>query len=123
MFEGLNDMQELNRKIVIDYFNETFERKRPDIAASQFLSPSYRHHGEGSGSGREDFVQYFTNYFNDHPDFLAVTLKCLSDEHMVALHVRTQSASGHTAKEVAEFYRLEDGLIIEHWHVLGQSSK
>jgi predicted SnoaL-like aldol condensation-catalyzing enzyme len=109
---------DINRELVIDYFDLIFCQRNPEHAATVYLHQDYIHHGNGSGSAREDFVFYFLNFFRTNPGFKAEVLHSLSERDMVALRVVTTYPDSSISKMVAEFYRLKDGKIIEHWHIV-----
>jgi predicted SnoaL-like aldol condensation-catalyzing enzyme len=113
----MNSLSMENKQIVLDYFDLTFNQHKPAESARMFLSVDYVHHGPGCGSGREEFILFFSNFFTEKPSFRAHVLHCIAENNYVALRVQTQDNPLANKSAVAEFYRLEDKKIIEHWHV------
>ena len=108
-----------NRKTVLIYFDMVFTRHDPANAAEKYLDANYVHHGSGCGKGKNEFILYFTQYFLDHPLFHAEVTHCIAENEFVALRIATRVTPLSEPQMVAEFYRLEDNKIVEHWHVLG----
>jgi predicted SnoaL-like aldol condensation-catalyzing enzyme len=53
-----------------------------------------------------------------HPKLKVVISKALADDDLVALHVHLTREPNDPGLSVAEFFRLKNGKIIEHWDVL-----
>lgn len=109
---------ESNLRIVLDYFDVTFCQKDPNRAAMLYLHEDYIHHGRGSGSSRQEFIVYFSSFFRAAPKFKAEVLHSVIEDDMVVLRVVASDSESSSQKMVAEFYRLKDGKIKEHWHVV-----
>ena len=106
------------KEIVLRYFELTFNRHLPALADLRFLHPEYRHLGEG-GQGRLEFVQFFEHHFALYPRFSSVVENCVVEKDLVVLHVQSKHSPDERAHAVAEFYRIKEDRIFEHWHVVG----
>ena len=56
--------------------------------------------------------------FKKHPDLKVVVHKAVADENIVALHVHLKRDESDPGVAVAEFFRVENGKIVEHWDVM-----
>jgi predicted SnoaL-like aldol condensation-catalyzing enzyme len=114
----MSDSNAYNRQLVMGYYELVFNRHRPDQAAQEYLSSDYVHHRPGCKNGPEGFVEYFANYFSKYPDFQATVNDSIAEGDLVALRADARIARDRPVYGVAEFYRLRDGKISEHWHVI-----
>ena len=102
----------MSKEIIRKYFNLTFKEKRPDLAANLYLHDNYKHYGSEGNQSKVQFVDHFSSFFENNPLFQVNILKELEENETVVLLVRT------TNQLVAEFYKVKDNRIIEHWHVI-----
>ena len=68
--------------------------------------------------GPDGFVQFISGMQKKHPKLKVVISKALTDGDLVALHVHLTREPTDPGLAVAEFFRLKNGKIIEHWDVL-----
>jgi predicted SnoaL-like aldol condensation-catalyzing enzyme/predicted ester cyclase len=112
--ETMKTTPEQNKKLVSEAFDTLFN-KRDYAAAEKYWSPNYIQHSAHIGPGREGLFTLIKN--------LPATLKwehgvILAENDIVIVHSRY---SGHGLKApwvVADFVRVENGLMAEHWDVI-----
>lgn len=110
-------MSNLNREIISE-FAEIFYHQR-DVRRAFDLHVSerqYIQHNPTIANGREAAINALHDKFA-HPNANFEIKKILVDGDIAVVHVRAFPSGGKEAA-VADFYRLENGKIVEHWDVL-----
>jgi predicted SnoaL-like aldol condensation-catalyzing enzyme len=114
----MSEMSIQNHKTILEYFETVFIRREPAQGAEKYLSSTYCHHGPGSQGGIVGFVDYFRHFFEANPRFIAKVLNCVAEGEFVVLLVDVRLHPLSPTSRVAEFYRLQNGRISDHWHVI-----
>lgn len=108
---------EANRELVVDFYNQFFNDH--DVAgASEVVADDYIQHNPFVPDGKEPFVGYFTGYFEENPDSRAEIVRSAVDGDLVFLHVRSTVNEDDRGTAVVDIFRVEDGMIVEHWDVI-----
>lgn len=108
---------ELNRAIITE-FAEIFYHQR-DVKRAFELHVSaekYIQHNPTIPNGRHSAIVALAEKFG-HPEANFEIKKILVDGDLAVVHVRAFPSGGNEAA-VADFYRLENGKVVEHWDVL-----
>ncbi|WP_051195642.1 ester cyclase [Meiothermus rufus] len=125
-------MFEVNKSIVRRFVEEVVNRGNLG-AVDELLSPQYHHHAplmSGLSGGREDAKRLYALLHAGFPDLEVRILHLVAEGEQVALHSHWQGThrgvfaglapSGcRLAFENLELLRLRQGLIVEHWSLLG----
>ena len=113
---GAPDLQ-ANKAAVVAFYNEALNDKNP-TGALQYLGPRYIQHNPNAENGPEGFVKYIT-FIRDHfPRSHSEIMAVFAEGDFVILHVRTRREPDQRGNAIAEFFRLENGEIVEHWDVI-----
>src|SRR3981189_3082638 len=107
-----------NKRLVVEFYELAINQQRPAEAARKYIQPPYRQHNPEVGDGPDGFIQFISEMQKKHPKLKVVISKALADDDLVALHVHLTREPNDPGLAVAEFFRLKDGKIIEHWDVL-----
>jgi predicted SnoaL-like aldol condensation-catalyzing enzyme len=94
----------------------------------RYLREDYIQHNPDVAQGREGFRQFFDITFRAIPDFRYTLRKIVAEGDYVFVHCTTtgthtgtwigQPATGNALNfDVVDMFRLQDGLIAEHWDV------
>lgn len=108
----LHTKAEQNRTIVIEGFRE-FTKGNVDVL-SRLLREDFMEHSPGNPSGRDAFIEFIRT----SPLVTArLDLKrVIADDTYVVLHYHlTRPGDRGPGEAVVDIWRLEDGLIVEHW--------
>jgi predicted SnoaL-like aldol condensation-catalyzing enzyme len=105
-----------NRAVIHEFARVMYEERDPAKAFAQFVSPDYVQHNPSLPDGRETAFAFLTPLYTA-PDARFEVRRVLVDGDLAAVHVRAQPV-GRPLLAVADFYRLADGLIVEHWDVI-----
>lgn len=104
---------ERNRRLVIHGFAE-FASGNVDILRT-LLHEDYVEHSPGNPSTRDAFVEHIAN-----APVAGARLelkRVIADEEYVVTHYRMVPPGDERGVAVVDIWRLEDGLIVEHWDV------
>ena len=108
-----------NRQIVSDMYREALIEKRPVSAFAKYVAPDFVEHKPGvPANTREATAQFLAGLIKSMPDAKWEVLRIVADAELVALHVRFTPAPAAPAYAIADFFRLKDCKIVEHWDVI-----
>jgi predicted SnoaL-like aldol condensation-catalyzing enzyme len=107
-----------NEKIVRDFYNRVFLAKNAS-AAVNYLEQDYIQHNPNVATGRQAFINAFTQIFKQNPNFSTQIKRIYTDGNYVIVH--SFSPKGPAGSAIVDIYRLnDDGKIAEHWDVIQQ---
>ena len=107
-------VEEKNKELVTAFYELAINQKKPTESAGKYIGLPYtQHNPEVPKNGPEGFIQFIEGMFKKHPD-----LKVVVHEKFVALHVHLKRDESDSGIAVAEFFRVENGAIVEHWDVM-----
>ena len=111
-----DDHTATNRQVMLDFARVMYEQRDPAKAFALYVSPDYVQHNPMLPDGRDAAVAFLAPLYGA-PESTFEVQRMLVDGDLVALHVRAHPA-GRPLLAVADFYRLVDGLIVEHWDAI-----
>jgi predicted SnoaL-like aldol condensation-catalyzing enzyme len=114
----MNDVLEANKRIVQDYTELAFSQRKPEEAVAKYQGPYYRQHNPGSPDGPEPFIRVVHWMAETYPSFRFELKRILADGDLVVTHGHLIREPGDRGMAVVDFFRLEDGRIVEHWDVV-----
>jgi predicted SnoaL-like aldol condensation-catalyzing enzyme len=107
-----------NEKIVRDFYNKVFHAKNAS-AAVNYLEQDYILYDPNVTTGRQAFINAFTQIFKQNPNFSTQIKRIYTDGNYVVVH--SFSPRGPAGSAIVGIYRLnDDGKIAEHWDVIQQ---
>jgi predicted SnoaL-like aldol condensation-catalyzing enzyme len=107
---------ETNRRTMTEFARLMYVERDPAAALASCASSDYIQHNAMLPDGRDAAARFLTGLYSD-PDSVFEVQRVLVDGPFAALHVRAHPV-GRPLLAVADFYRLSDGLIVEHWDVI-----
>jgi len=108
---------EANRAIITEFAEIFYHQRDVRRAFELFVSAdTYIQHNPTISDGREAAILALHDKFG-HPNANFQIKKILVDGDLAVVHVRAFPSGGKEAA-VADFYRLAEGKVIEHWDVL-----
>ena len=107
-----------NKRLVTEFYELAINQQKPAEAARKYIELPYRQHNPEVPDGPDGFVQFISGMQKKHPKLKVMISKALADDDLVALHVHLTREPNDPGLAVAEFFRLKNGKIIEHWDVL-----
>ena len=107
-------MERSNKEIVQQFIDEVFNAW--DLSAlDKFMRDDYRQHSPEVKNGKEGFKEFASKFFEIKPHMHV--FKMAEDGDTVFVFFKCTFGNG-TAAKVCDIYRLEDGLLAEHWDVV-----
>src|SRR5882757_7907113 len=106
-----------NKRLVTEFYELAINQQKPAEAARKYIEVTYRQHNPDVVDGPDGFVQFMSKMQQTHPNLKVRISKVLADDDLVALHVHLTRESNR-ALAIAEWFRLKNGKIIEHWDVV-----
>ncbi|WP_062345950.1 nuclear transport factor 2 family protein [Novosphingobium sp. CCH12-A3] len=106
-----------NRRIVEDFARMFYVERDVRQAFETYVAPDYIQHNPGVPDGREAAIALLQPMFSDRNRSFEVR-KILVDGDLAAIHIFARPDPAARGAAVADFYRLKDGKIVEHWDVI-----
>jgi len=111
--------EEMNKEIVIAFYDAAINEKDFE-KASQYLGDEYIQHNPLAQDGPEG-LQAFLAYAKENvPDFSIEFKRVLVDGDFVVVHGHARANPEDRGSAVMDIFRLENGLVVEHWDVIQQ---
>jgi predicted SnoaL-like aldol condensation-catalyzing enzyme len=107
-----------DNRAAFERFVELFyTQKRVREAFDYLVADCYVQHNPTIQDGPEAAITALTPKFDGSPDNRFEVQRILVDGDLAMVHVKA-SGPGRPDAAVADLYRFDDGLIVEHWDVL-----
>lgn len=113
----VTDRHESNKSAVVAFYDAAYNKKDFD-AASVYLGARFIQHDPIVGDGRDGFRDRVAWFKANFPDLKVDIHRIFADGDFVITHVHGVREPGHPGSAIVEIFRLEDGLIVEHWDVI-----
>ncbi|WP_283966800.1 nuclear transport factor 2 family protein [Tritonibacter sp. AK171] len=108
--------EEANRALVVEFYDQFFNEH--NIAASDVIAEDYIQHNPNVPDGKAPLVSFFSGYFAENPESRARIVRSAADGDLVWLHVQSTNGEEDLGEAVVDIFRVEDGMIVEHWDVI-----
>ncbi|QCR20259.1 nuclear transport factor 2 family protein [Agrococcus sp. SGAir0287] len=105
-----------NAQIVREFWTQAFQQKDPAGAAAEHLGEQYIQHNPLAVDGAEGLVGFVGALQQQDPGFRAQLIRIVAEGDLVATHSRFDV--GGATMSAMDFWRLEDGRIVEHWDAI-----
>lgn len=112
--------KEKNKKMVVDFYNEVFNKHNIDIIP-KYVSEDYKQHNPFVADGRKAFMDFFKEDFVKNPNSSAEIKRVVAEGDTVALHVHSRTNSQDKGVAIVDIFRIKDGKIVEHWDVIQET--
>ena len=106
-------------RAAVEQFVQTFYVARDVRRAfeTHVSATRYIQHNPGLADGREAAIVALEPMFRN-PDFKIEALRIVVEGELAVVHLRVSSPTAPRGAAVIDMFRLENGLIVEHWDVL-----
>lgn len=109
---------ERNKRAVVEYYELAFNDKQPQQAVEKYVGSQYIQHNPQAPDGPEAFVEFVTSFAGQFPDLNIDIKRVVAEGNIVVTHGLIKTSPDDPGTVAADFFRLEDGKIVEHWDVL-----
>lgn len=110
-------LTEKNRAIVEAFVTIFYYQKDVRKAFMEYVSQDYIQHNPTIIDGREAAIEMLTPKFSN-PNANFSVKKIMVDGDLAVVHLHGKISTDNNGGAVADFYRLKDGKIVEHWDVV-----
>ena len=112
----MSDLEQNKRNVVAYY--ETAFGGRPEEAVAQYLGDHYIQHNPEADDGPEAFIGFVHGLRDANPDVRLEIKRVIAEGDLVVTHANLVLRPGEPGLALADFFRLEDGKVVEHWDVI-----
>ena len=109
---------EHNKQTALAFVNTAFNEKKPAEAVENYGGSHYIQHNPQAPDGFEAFIQFVEGFLNQFPQVSYDINRTVAEGDLVALHSLLKTSPEDRGTAVADFFRLEEGKVVEHWDVL-----
>ena len=109
---------EKNKQTVLAYYNLAFNDRKPTEAVEMYGGSNYIQHNPQAPDGFEAFIQFVEGFVEQFPQMSLEIKRAIAEGDMVVTHSLIMTSPEDLGTAAADFFRLEDGKVIEHWDVL-----
>jgi predicted SnoaL-like aldol condensation-catalyzing enzyme len=111
------DQLDTNKRVVIDYYKTAFDGD-PEKAVADHFGNRYVQHNPEAADGPEAFIGFVHWLRNEHPRLQLEIKRVIAEGDLVATHSHLILEPGEPGRALADFFRLENGKVVEHWDVI-----
>lgn len=109
--------EERNKQVVVDYYQTAFGGN-PEKAVADHFGPCYVQHNPQAQDGPEAFIGFVKWLRGEYPALRLDIKRVIAEGDLVVTHAHLHLAPGHPGRALADFFRLEEGKVVEHWDVI-----
>jgi len=108
---------EANKQAVLGFYQAALNDKNFE-AAAKFLAPNYKQHNPTLPDGPEG-IRKLTEILQARAPNMHVDIKHIfAVDDFIIVHSHSVADPAKPGRAIADFYRMKDGLIAEHWDVI-----
>jgi predicted SnoaL-like aldol condensation-catalyzing enzyme len=109
-----------NTQTVLAFEETVFNKHQVKEGFERYVGPDYQQHDPLHGDGRDGAIKALSYQLaNEFPNSRLVVKHTVAQDDLVATHVFWDQKPGETrGVAMVDIYRLENGKIVEHWHVV-----
>ncbi len=111
-------MSEQNKQIALAFYDKLINDFDPETAFNLYGGATYRQHTPVIEDGREGVTKFIHSLRETYPKSHMEVKKAFSDGDMVILHCHWVRSPGELGNAVVDFFRVENGKVVEHWDVI-----
>ena len=115
--------EDLNRAIVLRYMQEVINERKLDVL-DEIMAADWIAHNPGEPNGRDGLKAYFAGMFEQFSEIHADVKRVVAEGDLVVVHSHYTASEQDRGNDwapgsgaTADFFRLVDGVIVEHWDV------
>lgn len=113
----MNEQLERNKQMVAEFYDLIINKKDYE-SAKKYMGPRYRQHNplvKDRPDGLREFIEFLKT---NAPEAHSEIIQSFADGDYVILHVHSLRQPNTRGRAIIEIFRLENGLIDEHWDVI-----
>ena len=113
----MDERLEQNKRMVAEFYDLIINKKDYE-SAKKYMGPRYKQHNplvKDRPEGLRDFIEFLKT---NAPEAHSEIIRSFADGDYVILHVHSLRQPNTRGRAIIEIFRLENGLIDEHWDVI-----
>ena len=110
-------VSEQNKQIVIDYYQTAFGGE-PEKAVAEHFGDRYIQHNPQAENGPAAFIGFVHWLRGEYPALNLDIKRVIAEDDLVVTHSHLTLVPGEPGRALADFFRIEDGKVVEHWDVI-----
>jgi predicted SnoaL-like aldol condensation-catalyzing enzyme len=107
-----------NKQTVVEYYELAFNAKQPEQAVEKYVGPQYIQHNPQAPDGADAFIGFVTAFAGQFPELSIEIKRVVAEGDIVVTHGLIKTSADDRGSVAADFFRLENGKIVEHWDVI-----
>jgi predicted SnoaL-like aldol condensation-catalyzing enzyme len=112
------------KAVVLDFYQVALGQKQVRPAFERFTSSTFVEHKPDVPVGdRESTIRYLEELVVSLPDAQWEVVRTIAEGDWVFLHAKFVPAPGAPPYAIADVFRVQNGLIVEHWDVVAGPPK
>lgn len=111
------ELEKANLAHVLDMYRDVL-MALDSSAVDRYIAPDYIQHSSLAPPGVQALKDWLDARAEDSPDAVQTIHRSFADGDHVICHVHVVRWPGDPGFAVVDIFRLEDGMIVEHWDVL-----
>lgn len=108
--------EEINKKVVLDFIEKAVNIGDFDGAEVHF-GTNYVQHNPIIPDGIEGFREHIQQLRQAFPQVRGEVKRIFADGDFVIVHMRAKQVPEDAGLAIVDFFRLEEGKLVEHWEV------
>jgi predicted SnoaL-like aldol condensation-catalyzing enzyme len=112
----MSELEE-NKHVVVDYYQTAFDGN-PEKAVADHFGDRYIQHNPEAADGPEAFIGFVKWLRSEYPRLTLEIKRVIAEGDLVATHSHLILEPGKPGRALADFFRLENGKVVEHWDVV-----
>lgn len=108
---------EQNKAVVVDYYQAAFGGE-PERAVADHFGDRYIQHNPEADNGPDAFIGFVHWLRSEYPQLRLDIKRVVAEGDLVVTHSHLVLVPGEPGRALADFFRLEDGKVVEHWDVI-----
>lgn len=112
----MSDLEQ-NKQVVVDYYQTAFGGD-PAKAIADHFGDRYVQHNPQAQDGPEAFTGFVDWLRGTYPDLTLDIKRVIAEGDLVVTHSHLTLVPGEPGRALADFFRLENGKVVEHWDVI-----
>jgi predicted SnoaL-like aldol condensation-catalyzing enzyme len=108
---------ETNKRTVVSYYQMAFDGN-PEHAVAEYFGDRYIQHNPDGEDGPDAFIGYVHYLRSEYPELQLEIKRVIAEGDLVATHSHLILKPGEPGRALADFFRLENGKVVEHWDVI-----
>jgi len=113
------EIAKANKALTIEFYTEVILKGNAE-AIDDYIGDTYIQHNPRVADGKAALKELVSGFpkATDDSNLPGEIVRAIAEDNLVVLHVKHHSWPGPNGGAFVDIFRVEDGLIVEHWDVI-----